>query len=125
MATITPVNTRVDNLDENCRLWTWPNMLTAATDGIAIEQTQHADLCWQAVGATWGGATVAVQGSNDGVNWFPLTNASGGAAATFTANGGKQTIERPRYVRPQLTTAGTAADITVTLLARKTPNTRK
>jgi hypothetical protein len=124
MATIVPAFSRPPGETEESILVTWTSLLTASADGGKVAKTQHADLCWQAVGANWGGATLTLQGSNDGTNWFSLTNAAGGAAATFTADGGKQTIERPVYVRPNLTTGGTAADVTVTLHMRKTPQMR-
>lgn len=73
---------------------------------------------WQASG-TWGGATLAFEGSNDGATWFALTNAAGGAAATLTANGGLSTNELPLYVRPNLTTVGSGASLTVTCLMRR------
>lgn len=103
--------------DNSVVLCTWP-LLTANPDGTPFEMPEYADRTWQATG-TFGGATLAFQGSNDGTNWFPLSNAAGGSAATLTAAGGVATIELPRYVRPNLTTAGTGATITVTLLARR------
>lgn len=103
------------------RLVTWV-LTTADPTGNAVSFPQHADICWQAIG-TFGGATVAAQGSNTDVDadFCPMTNVSGGAAATFTALGIKQTIERPLFVRPKLTTVGVGASITVTAMLRKQP----
>ena len=115
MATVTPTPGIVSG-DPNVQSMSWA-LTTANTDGSPFEYVQYTDLCWQAAG-TWGGATLTIQGSNDGTNWFSMSNAAAGTAATFTADGGKQTIERPRYVRPNLTTAGTGATVTVTLIAR-------
>lgn len=98
-------------------LLSWP-LLTATPDGAQMEKVEWADRTWQAVG-TWGGAVLTFQGSNDGTNWFGLTNAAGGSAATLSANGGLSTIELPRYVRPNLTTVGVGAAITVSLCARR------
>lgn len=117
MATVTPTLTKVGDQDDSAILLTWA-LTTANTDGSLIEWTQWADRCFQAAG-TWGGATLTIQGSNDGSNWFTLSNAAGAAAATFTADGGKSIIELPRYVRPNLTTPGTGATVSVTLLARR------
>lgn len=97
--------------------YVWP-ITTANPDGTPIEWVQWADRCFTASG-TWGGATLTIQGSNDGVVWLPLSNAAGGTAATFTADGLKSIIELPRYVRPNLTVAGAGATVTVTLLARR------
>jgi len=121
MATVAPVITmQVGGSDGNAALITWP-MVTANVEGIGVEFVQFTDLCWQAFATNQGGATVTIQGSNDGTNWFSLTNASGGAAMTFAADGGKQSVERPRYVRPYMTTPGVAAVIAITLLARRNP----
>lgn len=105
--------------------FTWV-LLTANADGkpLGAEISQHTDLCWTATG-TFGGATASLEGSNDGSNWFPLTNASGGSAATFTAAGGKQTVEKPIYVRPNLSAVGVGATVTVILFARRNPFSRR
>ncbi len=120
MATITPSLTKVGG-DDNAILFTWA-LTSADHTGIGAEFIQHTDLCFQAVGSNWGGAVAAAEGSNDGTNWFALTNASGGAAITFSAaDGGKQAIERPRYIRPRLSTVGTLAIVSLSLMARKNP----
>lgn len=111
------LNNDVGAGDRSTVLWTW-TITTANTDGVAVEYSEYADKTWQAVG-TWGGATLTLQGSNDGTNWFSLTNAAGGTAATFTADGGKAVIETPRYVRPSLTVVGVGASVVVTLCARR------
>lgn len=108
--------------EPNVTVWTWA-LTTAAPEGEAIKFPQHADLCWQVEG-TVGGATVAIEGSNAGAVYAPLTNAAGGAAATFTAAGLKTTLERPLYVRPNLSAVGVGAEISVTLTARKHPQPR-
>lgn len=117
MATVTPTVTKVGDQDDSAVLFSWA-LTTANTDGSPLEWTQWADRCFQAVG-TWGAATLTIQGSNDGTNWFTLSNAAGATAATFTADGGKTIIELPRYVRPNLTTPGSGASITVTMLGRR------
>lgn len=93
-------------------------LTTALPIGEWYEFPEWADCCIQAVG-TWGGATCSVEGSNDGTNAFTLSNAAGGTAATFAANGGKTVIERPRYMRPNLTTVGVGATVTVTVVIRR------
>jgi hypothetical protein len=112
------VTTEVGSGDGSLLLSTWTHLTSTNTDGQPITGAEWADRTWQAQG-TWGGATLTFQGSNDKTNWFSLTNAAGGAAATLTANGGLATIELPLWVRPNLTTAGAGADITVTLLMRR------
>ena len=125
MAVVTP--TIVGKARDDLVIATW--VLTSTdTTGAALDEAyaQHADLCWHAIG-TWGGATAAIQGSNTNTdaNFGAMTNASGGAAITWTADGApKQSIERPLYIRPKLTTAGSGATVTVTLFARRNRITR-
>jgi hypothetical protein len=105
-------------------VWT---LTTADPNGEAVgpEELQHTDVCIQAVGTNWGGAVLKLQGSNDGTNWFDMTNAAGGATLSFSAtDGGKQAIERPFYYRPALTTTGTLAVVVVTVCARRNPFSR-
>ena len=51
-------------------------------------------------------------------------NLSTGAETTATANKVFTTIERPLFVRPNLTTAGTGATVVVTALLRRTNSMR-
>lgn len=128
MALVTPTSQAVDGYG-NAVLYTWV-LTTADHTGVAIgpEVVQHTDLCWHASG-TWGGATAAAQGSNTNTDGLfgPVKNAAGGSAITFTADAGSPAnqIEKPMFVRPKLTTAGTGASVTVTLLARRNPFIRK
>ena len=115
MAISTSVNT--GDQDGSSKLFTWA-LTTADPTGDQVEWVQWADRAFQANG-TWGGATLTLQGSNDGTNWETLSNAAGGTAATQTANGGKAVIEVYRYARPSLTTPGTGATVAVTLHVRR------
>lgn len=111
------VNGNISPGDGSVILVTW-TLTTADPDGGFFEWPQWADRCTQAVG-TWGGATLTMQGSNNGTDAFSMSNAAGGTAATFTVDGGKTLIEAPRFVRPKLTTVGVGATVVVTLLARR------
>jgi hypothetical protein len=118
MATVTPTSTEeVGNGDGSLIFYSWA-LTSTNTDGAPIKSAEWADRTWQAQG-TWGGATLAFEGSNDGSTWFSMSNAASGSAIALTANGGATTIEVPLYVRPNLTTAGAGATITVTLLMRR------
>lgn len=117
MATVTPTLSKVGDQDDSAVLLSWA-LTSTNTDGAPLEWTQWADRCFTAFG-TWGAATLTIQGSNDGTNWFALSNAAGATAATFTADGGKSIIELPRYVRPNLTTPGSGAAVTVQMLGRR------
>lgn len=118
MATITPsIVNNINGKSNDALLVTWA-LLTASADGAWLDVSNFNLLAWQATG-TFGGATVAFEGSNDGVNAFPLTRVGGSTALTLTATGGGSTNELPRFVRPNLTTVGVGAIISATLLAKK------
>jgi hypothetical protein len=122
MALVTPTITKVGG-DDNAILFTWA-LTTDDHTGVAAEFIQHTDLCWQATGDFGGTGVAAAQGSNTNTdaNFGAMTNASGAAAITYSAAGApKQQIERPRFVRPKLTTVGTDAAVSVTLMARRNP----
>lgn len=118
MATVTPTVTYPGNGDGSVILYSWA-LTTANPDGAPVQGPEWADRTWTATG-TWGGATMAPQGNNDGgASWMPLSNASGGADVAATANDVFSTVELPLFVRPNLTVVGAGATITVTLLARR------
>jgi hypothetical protein len=97
-------------------VWTYDNLDTADTAPSSITvggAMKHGSI--QASG-TFGGGTVALQGSNDGTNWFSLADL-GGTAIALTAAGGSEFRTTTLYVRP-IITGGTADDVDVLVLLR-------
>jgi hypothetical protein len=127
MATVTPTVANsglapgVGSDDGSIVLYTW-NLTTANVDGVPVAVPEWADCTVQAVASNWGGATLTWQGANVNAdaNFDSLSNAADGAAAQWTADGVKTIIENPLFMRPKLTTAGTGAIVSVTLLKRRT-----
>jgi hypothetical protein len=115
MATVNPAVTSLGG-DGSLKAVTWTGITNANADGAPIEWGQWADRCVQVTG-TFGGATLTLQGSNDGTNWVTLNNAQG-TAATFTAAGLRQIVELPRFVRPLLS-GGSGSDLAVALFMRR------
>jgi hypothetical protein len=105
----------VGSQDGSVQVYTWA-LTTAVPDGVPFRAVKFADRCFTGTG-TWGGAALAIEFSNDGTNWFTAHNAAGGAALTLSANGGASTIERPLWMRPNLSTPGTGATVTVICVA--------
>lgn len=68
-------------------------------------------------GASWGSATAAIEGSNDGTNWLPLTDPQGNAISK-TSDSIEAVLENPLYIRARLTTPGTAASVLVQICVR-------
>ena len=71
------------------------------------------------VSGTFGNATVAVVGSNDGINWAPLHDESG-VALTFTALGAHAIVENFLYISCGLSVVGAGATITASILSGRT-----
>lgn len=98
----------------NLAIWT---RLVAGDDGAAVECVDFADRCIQVTG-DFGGATLAIQGSNDGIHWCALSNQWGSPLA-FTVGALGQAMELPRYMRPLVNGGDGTTCLTVTLCARR------
>lgn len=107
MATINPTQDR--NTANGAIIVTWPAMGNADS-GSPFMLAFAANLTLQQSG-TFGGATIVLEGSNDGVNWFTLTQQGGNnVAMSFTSIGVHSPVENPIYVRPR-TSGGTGTAI--------------
>lgn len=115
MATIQPT---IVALSPVTLMITWANLRAADLPGAAVELPDYSDSTVQIVG-TFDTGTLTMQGSNDGTNWFSLTDAQGNAIAKTSA-AGEVIEEAPRYIRPLLSGAG-ADVITVLLKSTKVP----
>ena len=113
MATPSTINLIGDN---TVLLVTW-DLTTADATGVEVAWSNYADRSVTFTG-TWGGATAALEGSNDGSTWVPITDPQG-TAITRTSNGIEAATEITRFVRAKLTTAGVGATVTAILLMRK------
>ncbi len=69
---------------------------------------------------TWGGATLIVQGSSDGVTYVTLNDSRGeGNAISLTADNAVTIAENPQYIRAS-TSGGTGTSLTVTITSQST-----
>lgn len=107
MATITCVNTVVAS---NVRQSFWETITATNSTGELAEFPDFPEKTVQVTG-TFGG-TLTMQGSNDGTNFFTLTDVLGNNVA-FTAAGAKKIHETPRYVRPSAGVGVTDVDVTL------------
>jgi hypothetical protein len=115
MATITPTGpTRLQDggvFDVYITTWALGN----ADTGVAVAMASAADRSVQ-ISGTFGAATIVVEGSNDGVTWFTLTDPQGNGISATTARF-EQIEEVSRFIRCS-SSGGTGTAITVTLLTR-------
>lgn len=99
-------------------LHTW-QLTTADATGDSISNPGASDRSVQFVANTAGAATAILEGSNDDVIFFTLTDGQGNAIS-FTASGGEMVAENVLFYRVRLSTGGSGADWTITLLSRST-----
>lgn len=112
MSTIAPTVVKATECD-SVNIVTW--VMGIADTGVAVNMADAADRCVQITG-TFGGATVLVEGSNDGTNYATLSDPQGNAISKTSA-GIEQIEEVTRYIRCS-TSGGSGSTITVTLLVR-------
>lgn len=112
MAVIAPTPSSLTNQKwgENVAIYTWAAMAASDT-GAPLEAPGFTDASYQ-LGGTFGGSTVTVEGSNDGVTYFTLTD-PGGTAISYTAAALVQVLQICRWIRPKVT-GGSAVSVTVT-----------
>lgn len=97
------------------RILTWD--LASGDVALPADFAHFADRTVQ-IGGTFGGATVAIQGSLDGVEWATLTDPQGNGI-TATAARLESIMEMTTFVRPLVTGASGSTAIRVTILARR------
>lgn len=106
MATIVPTIDR--DTVPGAVLATWTGMTTGDV-GAGVPIAYAADLSLQQSG-TIGGSTTTWQGSNDNVNWHPMTQRGSTSDMAYTAASLHIAQENPAYVRP-VVTGGTSVTI--------------
>ena len=117
MAIVTPTVTDVSG-DGSTFLISW-NLTTANHTGAYIDASTYADRTAFFESVAWGGATAAVEGAMFTTGAFLGLADIQGTAISKSANGVENIIELTRYVQPRLTTVGTAAAVTVSMMVRR------
>jgi len=113
MATITPVRGSVHVGIESI---TWTGLSTADTaTGVMVMGTAPIIGSIMVTG-TFGGATITLQGSNDGTNYYAINDAAGNTIA-LTAAGIEDFSTAAAYIRPA-SSGGTGDDVTVVVTLR-------
>lgn len=105
-----------ESLHHTCVVATWAAMQNGET-GSEIELANFADRSVQVSGAFGVGGVVRIEGSNDGVNYAPLTDPQGNALDFITAKI-EAVSEVVRYVRPRVTAGDGSTSLTITMLLK-------
>ena len=118
MATVNgTVTLQPTSVDGSLVSFVWTPMLNGDI-GAPIEFGEYADRTVQFNGTFGAGGSVSVEGSNDGTNWYILTQ-PGGTAATKTAAGMLAIVELPHYIRPHVTAGDGTTSLTANLFVRR------
>ena len=98
-------------------LYEWVAVANGDT-GAPIQTFNLVDLCVTIEGTFSVGGSCTLKGSNDGTNYYALTDPQGNAI-TKTAAGIEQVTEAPRYIRPEVTAGDGSTAIDIRIVARR------
>jgi len=116
MATIYPTTTFPYETSVDVAVTTWASM-QADDDGEPVRLAVFSDRSIQVAG-TFGGASVTIGGSNDGVTYHALSDPKGDAL-TLTAAALHQIVELPIWIKPRIFGGDGTTDLTVIMAGRR------
>lgn len=115
MATISPVDSVIRS-NSGLNIVTWKTLTESDTAAAYSPNSLEPIVgCVQVIG-TFGGATVILQGSNDGTNWVGLKDTSG-TAISLTAAGAAEFSTAMVYIRPSAS-GGSSQDLDIIVSLR-------
>lgn len=109
--------THEEVLQGQAALYTW-TLTQANSEGLSITAHEFGDRTVQ-VSGTFDGATVILQGSNDGSAWFTLTDPQGNGISK-SAEAMETVMEVPRYTRANSSGGGASQAVVLSLFCRRT-----
>ncbi len=120
MSTIPPVLTELPTNHYGYRAWQvqWAQIPNGST-GVPVDLIEYTDRSVQVEGTFGTGGSVAIEGSNDGINWEQLRDPSSTLLAITTA-GLHGILEMTWQIRPHVTAGDGTTSLTVTLFVRRT-----
>lgn len=109
------VNQNNEGFNDLFMVCTWSN-LNNGDEGKEIQVVGYADRSIQ-VDGSFDGGSLEMKGSNDGINYYTLTDPQGNALS-FTTAKIEQVSEITRFIKP-VATGGASTNIKVSMLLRK------
>ena len=116
MSTVAPQTLFPFSTSQDVAVTTWA-ALAAGDSADPINLGVYSDRTVQ-VDGTFGGATVLLQGSNNGLTYHTLTDPQGNPLS-FAAGGLETIIELPVYLRPLVQSGDGSTSLTVTVSGRR------
>ena len=116
MATVAPVTSYPFETSLDVAVTTWSALL-AGDDGEPVRLAVFSDRSVQ-VSGTFGGASVTIGGSNDGITYHALTDTAGGSLSVAAACL-KQIVELPVWIKPRVFGGDGTTTLTVTMAGRR------
>ena len=116
MAIVAPVTSYPFETSLDVAVTTWSALL-AGDDGEPVRLAVFSDRSVQ-VSGTFGGASVTIGGSNDGITYHALTDTAGGSLSVAAACL-KQIVELPVWIKPRVFGGDGTTTLTVTMAGRR------
>lgn len=116
MATVAPVTSFPFETALDVAVTTW-SALAQNDDGEPVRLAVYSDRSVQIAG-TFGGASLTIGGSNDGVTYHALTDIAGNPL-TLTAEALKQIVELPIWIKPRVFGGNGTTNLKVILAGRR------
>jgi hypothetical protein len=106
---------------QNHRVRTWTPLTTTNSDGDPISYASNGmgGVTFQVNGTFGSGGTVLVEGSNNGINWYTLSDQAN-SPVSFSAAGLKTVRDQPLFMRPRVSAGDGTTSITVVAALQKT-----
>ena len=116
MATVGPVTTFPFETSLDVAVTTWAP-LAADDDGAPVRLAVYSDRSIQVAG-TFGGASVTIGGSNDGITYHALSDPSGNVL-TLTSAALRAIVELPIFIKPRVFGGNGTTSLSVVLSGRR------
>lgn len=100
-----------------CVILTWGALTAADLTAAAYKISGLTDKSVQIQGSNFDGATISLQGSNDGTNYHNLTDPQG-TDISKTASDLEAVTEAVLYIKPLMASAGASTSVVVTVFAK-------
>lgn len=102
---------------DTCHVYTYAGMANG-DDGKPLEQAENADRSVQVDGTFGLAGNLAIEGSNDGITYYVLTDPQGNSL-NFTSGKIEAVTEATRFIRPRVTSGDGTTNLTVNMLVRR------